>query len=146
MPKEKTYYYAKLPENFFDDKKIRFLLTQADGNSLVVLYLKILCRSLRNNGALYFDGMLDSIEDEIALEVGSEPEGIKKAMSILKQAHLIEESAEDGNSFVTVPNIDNILQTETDAARRKRRQRDREKEDTAAASDDTHENPFTAYM
>lgn len=142
---EKRFYFAKLPENFFEDKKIKYLLTQQQGDGLVVLYLKILCKSLRNNGALYFDGMLDFIEEEIALEVGADAAGIKDAVKILKQAQLISESQDGENRCITIPRIDDILTSETDAARRKRNQRARERAETETTLD-PGANPFRPEM
>ena len=131
MPKgdSKKYYFVKLPETFFDDKKIRFLQSQENGDRVVILYLKMILHSLRNAGAFYFDEMMDTIEEEIALQIGANPEEIKRAVDLCIRAKLLTKHDGEEDFSISIPNITDILLTETDDARRKRLQRERDRMD-----------------
>ena len=52
MSKEKTYYWLKLKENFFEEDTIQFIEEQENGILYSNFYMKLCLKSLRNDGAL----------------------------------------------------------------------------------------------
>lgn len=48
----KRYYWLKLNENFFDEDTIIFLEEQENGKDYIIFYLKLLLKSIRDEGKL----------------------------------------------------------------------------------------------
>ena len=67
--KDKKYYWLKLKEGFFRDKKMKKLRRIAGGDTFTIIYLKMQLLSLRHEGKLYFEGVEDDFAEEIALEI-----------------------------------------------------------------------------
>lgn len=49
---KKRYHWLKLKEDFFKDEVIEWLEEQTNGKDYVLFYLKLCCKSLRNDGTL----------------------------------------------------------------------------------------------
>ena len=64
----KRYYWIKLKQDFFGQKEIKKLRKLPGGDTLTIIFLKLQLLSLNNNGIIYFDGIENSFEKEIALE------------------------------------------------------------------------------
>ena len=75
--------YLKLPEDFFHDKVIKRLRRFPDGDACVIAAVKILLLSRRNDNHIRFDGVCDSLTDEIALEIDEDPAVVQKTVSCL---------------------------------------------------------------
>ncbi|MGN8630682.1 phage replisome organizer N-terminal domain-containing protein [Blautia sp. HCP3S3_G3] len=69
MAANKRYYWLKMKKSFWDEPSVLFLRNLPSGDTLVIIYLKLLCMSLQNNGIIYFEGTYGTVEDEIALSL-----------------------------------------------------------------------------
>ena len=67
MSDNKRYYWLKLKETFWNDAPILFMRSLPNGDTLVIIYLKLLGLSAQNDGYIAFEGNYGTIEDEIAL-------------------------------------------------------------------------------
>lgn len=67
MSKNKRYYWFKLKEDFFTDKKIKKLRKISGGDTYVIIYQKLLLLSLRDNGKLFYEGVESDFTKEMAL-------------------------------------------------------------------------------
>lgn len=86
----KKYYWLKLKEDFFRDKKIKKLRNIAGGDTYTIIYLKMQLLSLKNEGKLYFENVEDSFIEEVALEIDEKIEDVKVCVLYLIKTGLIE--------------------------------------------------------
>ena len=77
MADNKKYYWLKLKEDFFRDKKIKKLRSIAGGDTYTIIYLKMQLLSLKNEGKLFFENVEDNFIEEIALEIDEKIEDVK---------------------------------------------------------------------
>ena len=57
MATNKRYYWIKLKEEFFTDKRIKRLRRISGWDTYTIIYLKLLLLSLKDEGKLYYDGV-----------------------------------------------------------------------------------------
>ena len=95
MATTKKYYWLKLKEDFFRDKKIKKLRRIAGGDTFTIIYLKMQLLSLKQAGKLVFEGVEDDFIEEIALEIDEDVDNIKVTVAFLVSNGLIEEVATD---------------------------------------------------
>lgn len=94
--KEKRYFWLKLRENFFSQKEIKRLRKIAGGDTYTIIYLKMLLRSLKTNGVLYFDGIEDDFVSELALDIDEEQDNVEVTVNyLMKKGILVEQSEEE---------------------------------------------------
>lgn len=91
MEENRKYYWLKLKEDFFRNKKIKKLRSIAGGDTYTLIYLKMQLLSLKNNGNLYFDGVEDNMIEEIALEIDEEIRNVEIVIGYLIKNQMIEE-------------------------------------------------------
>ena len=84
--------WIKLKDSFFRDKVIKKMRRQ--GPELALVYLEMLTASIEGDGKFFYDGVEDSIEAEIALELNEDVEVIQEVLTFLRAVHLIEEDDE----------------------------------------------------
>lgn len=83
----KRYYWLKLQVGFFQELIIKQLRTLPEGDSIVLLYLKLLLKAINTEGVIYFQNILPSLDEEIALDTGEKPALVKLTISALCQYH-----------------------------------------------------------
>ncbi len=120
----KRYFWLKLKEDFFHDKKIKKLRRIAGGDTYTVIYLKLMLLSLKSDGRLYYDGVEDSFCEELALEIDESPDNVKVTLMYLEKLKLIEIVNED-ELYLT--QMDNLIASESESAQRVREHRARKK-------------------
>ena len=79
----KRYYWLKLQVGFFQELMIKQLRTLPEGDSIVLLYLKLLLKAINTEGIIYFQNILPSLDEEIALDTGEKPALVKLTISAL---------------------------------------------------------------
>lgn len=102
----KKYYWLKLKEDFFRDKRIKKLRNIAGGDTYTIIYLKMQLLSLKNEGRLYFEEVEDTFEEEIALEIDENVEDVKVCIMFLIKNGLIEVYENEYIMTETIKNID----------------------------------------
>ena len=120
MSENKRYYWLKLKDDFFRNKKIKKLRKIAGGDTYTIIYLKMQLLSLKNNGILYFDEVEDTFEEEIALEIDESVEDVKMTIMFLNNNGLIEQINED--EFKMLETVE-CIGSETASTIRSRRHR-----------------------
>lgn len=73
----KRYFWLKLHEDFFDEKYIRALRRLPQGDSLVVVYLKMQLKTLKTEGIFHYEKIMPDCAAEFALAI-DEDENITK--------------------------------------------------------------------
>lgn len=121
----KRYFWLKLYTDFFNQTEIKVLRKLAGGDTYTVIYLKLLLRSLENNGKIYYEGYDDSFYSEVATMIDEDVENVKFCMMFLERNGLMMYDTENEASFMA---IDEMCGSETDSAKRMRKFRNNKKE------------------
>lgn len=120
----KKFYWLKLKDDFFRDKRIKKLRRIAGGDTYTVIYLKLQLLSLKNNGVLIYEGIEDTFAEEMALDIDEDVDNVKITLSFLQANGLLEET--DQNHFVMTETIQ-CIGSESASAERVRKHRDKVK-------------------
>jgi predicted phage replisome organizer len=91
----KRYYWLKLKDDFFRQKEIKQLRKIAGGDSFTIIYLKMLLRSLKDDGKLYYEGVDDDFVSELALDIDEDVENVKMTVAFLMAKGLLVQSQTD---------------------------------------------------
>lgn len=120
----KRYYWLRLKDDFFQDKKIKKLRQLAGGDTYTIIYLKLQLLSLKDNGNLYFDNIEDTFIEELALEIDESVEDVKVCVMYLIKCGLIEEISASEYSLVETKKC---IGSETASTIRSRKCREKQK-------------------
>lgn len=124
MAEPKRYFWLKLHKDFFQRKEIKRLRKIAGGDTYTIIYLKMLLRSIMNEGKLYFDGLEENFSSELALDLDESEENVQITVTYLLNSGLLEMRSEDE---YYLPDTKNSTGCETAVAARVRRHRDKKK-------------------
>lgn len=124
MAVNKRYYWLKLNEGFFGEKIIKKLRKIAGGDTYTIIYLKMLLKSLSNNGVLYFDGVEDNFISELAMDIEEDEENVAITVQYLMAKKVLIEINEDEFLLVTCADM---VGSETDSTIRSRKSRNNKK-------------------
>lgn len=91
MAESKKFYWLKLQHDFFTSKRIKKLRTLEDGDTCVIVYLKMQLKSIRDGGMLTYIGLEDSFEEELALDLEEDLEAVKRTVDFLLKFDLMVE-------------------------------------------------------
>ena len=95
----KKYYWLKLKENFFEEDTIAWLEEQPCGETLVIIYLKMLLKSLNSNGFFKIDKLFSTGEEELALILDEDVSLVSYALDVFLSIGLVKKD-EQGNFIV----------------------------------------------
>lgn len=122
MADTKKYYWLKLKDDFFRDKRIKKLRRIAGGDTYTVIYLKMQLLSIKNNGMLIYEGIEENFAEELALELDEDTENVKVTLAFLHGNGMIEETEQD--HFLMTETI-KCIGSESASAERVRKHRER---------------------
>jgi predicted phage replisome organizer len=120
----KRYYWLKLQENFFDDVWVKKLRKIAGGDTYTCIYLKMILKSLQNEGIITFRGIENTLAEEMALIIDEDPDNVQVTISFLMRAGLLIDIGNNQFSFLIVAEN---LGSESASAKRVREFRERQK-------------------
>lgn len=104
---EKRYYWLKLKEDFFRSKDIKKLRKIAGGDTYTIIYLKMMLLSLKNDGKIFFEGVENTLAEELALDLDENEDNVVVTLEFLKSRGLIEEiSPEEFSLTETIKSIE----------------------------------------
>lgn len=134
-PKKKgdRYFWIKLQDDFFSQEDIRYLRTLPSGSDIVIIYLELLCISLRQEGYVYLRGRYPTVEEEIAFLLSEDAQLVRLALAALENCKLITRGEQ---LDVYMEEFDCMVGSETAHARRKRDYRIRQQ--TLLALEEKH--------
>lgn len=119
----KKYYWLKLKNDFFTDKRIKKLRRIAGGDTYTIIYLKMMLASITNDGLIEYEGIEDDFADELALDLDEEVENVRVTISFLMRVGLLVEVSDNKYLLSEVPEITG---SETASAQRVREHRKRQ--------------------
>lgn len=112
---EKRYYWLKLFDDFFTSKRIKRLRNLAGGDTYTIIYLKMQLKALKDEGYLYFDGVMDDFAEELALDIDEKPEDVKITIQYLLSVGLLETNNDE---VYKLTYMDRLIGSETASAQR----------------------------
>lgn len=121
---QKRYYWLKLPKSYFcrlDQKKMR---KQEHGKDMQIVYLRMMLLGVDKGGYIYYQGVYDSLEEELAEEFDEPVEIIRETLDYLKENNMI---SIDENSDCFVPEALDLTGSEGASTKRVRRYRENKK-------------------
>ena len=91
MEQTKRFYWLKLKKDFLKEKAMMKLKRKypEKGKIYTYIYLELLLETLDVEGKYYFEGVEDTIEEEIALEFIEDPEDVAFTLNYLEQMNLL---------------------------------------------------------
>lgn len=125
MSDNKRYYWLKLPEDFYDDDTIQWIEDQENGAAYVNFYLKLLLKSLSDEGRLirYVGQRLIPYDvKSLSRLTNTDTDTVRVALELFVKIGLIER-LDTGEIYMS--QIDEMIGKETESARRKRKYRAR---------------------
>lgn len=128
MAEEKRYWWLKMEHDFFEQKEMKALKRMAAGYVYTTIYLKLLLKSLKNNGSLYFESIEDDFVSEIAFDIDEAVEDVRAVFDFLKRKGLLIEMSEDE---ISLPGAVQRIGSKTQSAVRMERMRDKKKQDNS---------------
>lgn len=120
----KRYYWLKLKDDFFSDKRIKKLRRIAGGDTYTIIYLKMMLSTLCSDGIIEFEGVEESLAEELALELDEDPDNVQITLEFLIKSGLMVEI--DNNNY-ELPMVKESTGSETSVAKRVREYRERQK-------------------
>ncbi|HES9513778.1 TPA: phage replisome organizer N-terminal domain-containing protein [Streptococcus pneumoniae] len=122
MAENRRYYWLKLKEDFFTDKRIKRLRRISGGDTYTIIYLKLLLLSLKDSGKLYYDGVETDFIKELALTIDEKEDDVMVTVNYLIAQNLMEIIVENDEYFLT--EIPSLIGSETASTRRSRKSRE----------------------
>ena len=116
----KRYFWLKLKEDFFRQKEIKKLRKIAGGDTFTIIYLKLQLLSLQDNGKIFFEGVEDTLFEELALEIDEDVNNVELTIAYLMKHGLLEEVTHD--EYI-LPQTVASIGSESDSAERMRKSR-----------------------
>ena len=121
MRENKRILWIKLPVNHFEKLAQRKMRKQPNGAYMQVLYIRLLLMACKNAGVIEYQGVYDTIAEEIAETAGEAVQDIENALAYYEHEGLIE--YRDSNIFI--PEAVEIVGSESESAERVRRHREK---------------------
>lgn len=122
---EKTYRWMKLMDDFFSSKRIKLLRKMEDGDSLVLIYLKMQLHSMKDDGRIYYTGLGGTFTEELALDLDEDDNLVVRTVDFLLRAGLM---VQENDTTYFLPYVEECTGREDNSTERTRRYRERKKE------------------
>ena len=126
MAENKRYFWLRLYDDFFTSKRIKKLRALAGGDTYTIIYLKMQLKSIKDDGYLYFDNIMNDFAEELALDIDESPDDVRVTIQYLLSVGLLECSEDGEQYFLTY--LPNLIGSETASTQRSRESRRRKKE------------------
>ena len=127
MSDNKTYYYMRLKEHFFDSDELVMLENMPKGYIYSNILLKLYLKSLKRNGKLMLSDTMPYNVDILAKVIRHNVKDVKTALEIFKELGLVE-IIDNGAIYMTkIQNYIGKSSTEADRKRQYREQIERDK-------------------
>lgn len=114
----------QLSDEFFKSKEMKLLRRLPGGEEHTIIYLKLMLASLQDDGKIYFEGLADSLAEEMALIIDEDAEAVRMTLMFLEQKKLLTTSDNFAYKLEQVPEM---IGSETASARRVRKHRVKQK-------------------
>lgn len=117
---QKRYYWLKLSDDFFKQKEIKKLRSIAGGDTFTIIYLKMLLRSMKDGGKLYYEGIEDDFVSELALDIDEDEDNVAITVQFLTAKGILHQNTVSEYEVLTAAEMTG---SECESARRVRKMR-----------------------
>lgn len=121
----KKYFWLKLKNDFFDREEIKLIEAMANGKDYIIFYMKLLLKSIENDGKLYFRNTIPYSPEMLASVTSTNIDTVKVAVDLFLKLGMMEKW-DDGTLFMI--ETQNMIGSESKWAQYKRVQRNQKKE------------------
>lgn len=118
--KSERFYWLQLSKDFFDDYKIKILISLEHGPELVLLYLKLLLESINRSGLLRFSKKKTYTEKQLSAVLDVNENLIKIGLKELVALELIRL---DKDGTIYIPGVETMTGSITKRGLQKREER-----------------------
>lgn len=118
--KNKRYFWLKLENTYFKRLDQRKMCKQKNGYDMQRIYLKMMLLAVDKGGCIPFQGVYDSIQEEIAEELFEDVELVNQTVEYVQKNGLLEMN----ELQYFLPQVLEMTGSETDSARRVRKHRE----------------------
>ena len=125
MATEKRLFWLQLKNTYFNQLSQKKMRKQPQGLEMQVIYLRMMLLSLDNKGYIFYQGVYESIEEELAEEFNEPLELVKQTIDFLIENKMVTTDQEDDSLFI--PEALECTISESASAERMRRKRARDK-------------------
>lgn len=120
MSDTKKYFWLKLKDDFFDEKYIKALRRLPQGDSLVIVYLKMQLKSLKTEGIIKYEQILPDAIAELSMLLDEDENVVRLAIGALIKFGIVERW--ENETFYMVA-MQQLIGSETAGAARVRKHR-----------------------
>lgn len=134
----KRYFWLKLQATYFSQLEQKKMKRQEHGKDMQIVYLRMMLLSLDKGGYIYYQGVYDSLEEELSEEFDEPVEIVKETLDYLRENNMI---SIDENSDCFVPESLRLTGSESYSAQRMRKKREKDRVshcDKDVTSSDAH--------
>lgn len=121
----KKYFWLKLKNDFFDREEIKLIEAMPNGKDYIIFYMKLLLKSIENDGKLYFRNTIPYSPEMLASVTSTNIDTVKVAVDLFLKLGMMEKW-DDGTLFMI--ETQNMIGSESKWAQYKRVQRNQKKE------------------
>lgn len=125
MSTSKRIYWFELSEEFFHSKIVKKLRKEKNGDTLALIYLRLLQSTTKTEGIITFEGIEASIEEELELLFDEDAKDIAKVIELLNLYELADKI--DDKKFL-LKEAENYIFSESESAKRVRKFRAKKRE------------------
>lgn len=123
----KRKYWLQLPQTYFNRLPQRKMRKQPDGEIMQIIYLKMLLACIGNSGLILYQGVYDSLAEEIAEEIDEKTEIVQKTIDYIIKNNMAREIEDKEGGGYFFPESDEFTGSESESAERMRRMREKVK-------------------
>lgn len=123
MSENKTYYWLKMNEDFFEEDTIKFIREQQNGDKYLIIYLILCLKSLRTEGIvirIVGNTLLPYDAKSLSSMTGSDIDTVRSAIELFRSIGLIEIL---DSGAIHMAQIKELVGKETESARKMRKSR-----------------------
>ena len=121
----KKYFWLKLKNDFFDREEIKLIEAMPNGKDYIIFYMKLLLKSIENNGKLFFRNTIPYSAEMLANVTNTNIDTVKVSVDIFLKFELMEKW-DDGTLFMV--ETQNMIGSESKWAGYKRIERQKKSE------------------
>lgn len=125
MAAEKRLFWLQLKNTYFNQLSQKKMRKQTQGLEMQVIYLRMMLLSLDNKGYIFYQGVYDSIEEELAEEFNEPLELVKQTIDFLIENKMVTTEHEHEADSLFIPEALECTGSESASAKRVREYRER---------------------
>lgn len=117
-------FWLMLKNTYFNQLEQKKMKRQPNGKDMQVIYLRMMLLSIDKAGYIYYQGVCESLEEELALEFDEDIDLIKETIKFLSENDMIT-IGDDMECYI--PEAAHLIKSECNSAERVRRHREKKK-------------------